>query len=290
MATSTAESPMVSTATEQEQIRRPLPALSALFLVGSILVLLGGTQLFIFSERTDDFFAWTIAAPLTAAVDGAFFYTGFILLFPASRARTWVEVRAVAFGVLIVAWTKLLATLLDLDLFHFDDPDFLPAFAAWAWLGVYIVIPVGLAILIALQLRMQGADPPKGPSLPAVLKAGFGLISVVMLAIGALQLVAADTTIDIWPWPLTPLTSHALSAWFLGVGALAAMTVWENDLQRTRFTFLGSTVLGVLLAVALARYESDIDWGEPMAYVLAGLIALVVVTGAYGMARARSAS
>jgi hypothetical protein len=290
MATSTAESPMVTTAIEQEQIRRPLPALKALFLVGSILVLLGGTQLFVFSERTDDFFAWTIAAPLTAAVDGAFFYTGFILLFPASQARTWVEVRAVAFGVLIVAWTKLLATLLDLDLFHFDDPDFLPAFAAWAWMGVYIVIPVGLAILIVLQLRMPGTDPPKGPQLPNILKAAFVAISAVMLAIGAVQLVAADTALEIWPWPLTPLTSHALSAWFLGVGALAAITVWENDLHRTRYTFLGSAVLGVLLAVALARYESDIDWGEPVAWVLAGLIALVIATGTYGLARARGGS
>ena len=49
-------------------------------------------------------------------------------------------------------------------------------------------------------------------------------------------------------------------------------------------------MLGVLLAVALARYESDIDWGEPVAYVLCGLIALVIATGAYGLARVRSAS
>ena len=110
-----------------------------------------------------------------------------------------------------------------------------------------------------------------------------------MLAIGAVQLVAADTAIDIWPWPLTPLTSHALSAWFLGVGTLAALTIRENDLHRARFTFLGSAALGVLLAIAIARYESAVDWGEPVAWVLAGLIALVTVTGVYGMARARSA-
>jgi hypothetical protein len=290
MAIITAESSTVTTATAQTQIRRPLPALSLLFLVGSVLVILGGTQLFIFSERTEDFFAWTIAAPLTAAVDGAFFYTGFILLFPASRAKTWVEVRAVAFGVLVVAWIKLLATLLDTDLFHFEGPDFLPAFAAWAWLAVYIVIPVGLATLIVIQLRMEGQDPPKGPPLPNILKVAFGAIAVTMLAIGAVQLIVADTAIDIWPWPLTPLTSHALSAWFLGVGVLAALTVWENDLRRSRYTYLGSAVLGVLLTIALARYGSDIDWDEPVAYVLCALIALVIATGAYGLARVRSAS
>ena len=151
---------MVTTATEQAQIRRPLPAPKLLPCRQHPRPPRRDAAL-VFSERTDDFFAWTIAAPVTAAVDGAFFYTGFILLFPASRAKTWVEVRAVAFGVLIVAWTKLLATLLDTELFHFEGPDFLPAFAAWAWLGVYIVIPVGLAILIVIQLRMEGEDPPR---------------------------------------------------------------------------------------------------------------------------------
>ena len=43
------------------------------------------------------------------------------------------------------------------------------------------------------------------------------------------------------------------------------------------------------LAIAIARYESAVDWDEPVAWVLVGLIALVTVTGLYGMARARSA-
>ncbi len=295
MSATTEESTLMSTSTKRshseipgQAVRPVLPALKALFLVGSILVLLGGTQLFIFSERTEDFFAWTIKAPVTAAVDGAFFYTGFLLLFPASRAKSWAAVRPVAFAVLIVATTKLLATLLDLDLFHFDDA-FQPAFAAWAWLAVYIVIPVGLLVLISMQLRMDGGDPPPGTALPAVLKVAFLAISAVMLAIGAILLVSSSTAIDIWPWPLTPLTSHALSAWFLGVGALAAFTVRENDVERSLWTFIGSAALGVMLAVAIARYGGDVDWDEPVAWVLAGLIALVTVTGLYGVARARSA-
>ena len=273
---------------QQQQVRPVLPALKALFLVGSILVLLGGTQLFIFSERTEDFFAWTILAPVTAAVDGAFFYIGFVLLFPASRARSWAEVRPVAFAVLVVATIKLVATLLDTDLFHFEGPDFLPAFAAWAWLVVYIVIPLGLAVLIVMQLRMPGGDPPKGPGLPIVLKAGFLAISATMLAIGAVLLFASGTAIDIWPWPLTPLTSHALSAWFVGVGVLAALTVRENDLQRSRFVMLGAGLLGLFLAIALARYSGDVEWEEPMAWVLIGLIVTLVITGAYGVAKERS--
>lgn len=276
--------------TLDQTVRKPLPALRLLFLVGSVLVILGGFQLFVFSERTDDFFAWTIAAPVTAAVDGAFFFTGFILLFSSSRAATWSDVRKVAYAVLVVATIKLVATLLDVDLFHFDDGGFLARFAAWAWLGVYIVIPTGLAVLIVMQLRLPGSDPVRGPGLPRLPAAAFVLISIVMLGIGAVQLFAADTAIDIWPWPLTPLTSHALSAWFIGVGVLAALTVYENDLPRSRHVMLGSTVLGVLLAAALARYGSDVDFGEPMAWVLGGLVATVIAAGGYGMLAARRAA
>ncbi len=276
MATTQASAP-------EQTYREPLPALRLLFLVGSILVILGGTQLFVFSERTDDFFAWTIAAPLTAAVDGAFFYTGFILLFTSWRAPAWADVRKVAYGVLIVAWTKLLATLLDLPLFHFDDGPFLARFAAWAWLIVYLVIPIGLAVLIVMQTRLPGRDPAPGAPLPRPLAAAFALIALVMLVIGAVMLVSSSTAIDAWPWPLTPLTSHALSAWFLGVGALAAMTVRENDLERSRAVMLGSAVLGVMFAVALARYGGDVDFGEPMAWALLGLVATLVAAGGGGL-------
>lgn len=276
MATSQASAP-------EQTYREPLPALRLLFVVGSVLVILGGTQLFVFSERTDEFFAWTIAAPLTAAVDGAFFYTGFILLFTSWRAATWADVRKVAYAVLIVATVKLLATLLDLPLFHFDDGPFLARFGAWAWLIVYIVIPVGLSVLIVMQRRLPGRDPAPGPPLPRLLVAAFALIAVVMLAIGAVALLSSSTTIDIWPWPLTPLTSHALSAWFLGVGALAAMTVRENDMARSQAVMLGSAVLGVMLAVALARYGGDVDFGEPIAWVLVGLIVTLVLAGAGGL-------
>lgn len=278
MVTSIASQP-----TQQAGVRPTVAGLRLLFAVGSVLVLLGATQLFFFSERTDEFFAWTIAAPVTAAVDGAFFFTGFVLLFPASRARTWAEVQPVSFAVLIVATVKLVATLLDTEPFHFEGPDFLAQFAAWAWLVVYIVVPAALAALIVVQLRLPGSDPPPGPALPRPLAGALVGLAVAMVGIGALQLFAASTAADIWPWPLTPLTSHALSAWFLGVGVLAALTVRENDLLRSRFVYVGAAVLGLLLAVALARYGSDVDWDEPMAWGLVGLIGALVATGGYGI-------
>ena len=272
---------------ESAGVVRPLPGLRLLFAAASVLVVLAGVQLFIFSERTDDFFAWTILSPLTAAVDGAFFLTALILFVPARRAATWAEVRPITGAVMVVATVKLAATLLDLGPFHFHGPGTAAQVAAWGWLVVYIVVPVALVGLIVAQLRAPGVDPEPGPPLPRPLAGGFVVVAVVMLAIGAVQLFAAGVAADIWPWPLTPLTSHALSAWFLGVGVLAGLVASENDLPRSHPVMVGTIVLGVLLAVAIARYGSAVRWERAMAWVFVGLIVSFLALGGCGLLAGR---
>ncbi len=268
---------------ESAGVARPLPGLRLLFAVAAVLVILAGAQLFIFSERTDEFFAWTIASPLTAAVDGAFFLTAVVLFVPAARAGTWAEVRPLVGAVVVVATAKLAATLLDLEAFHFDGPGAAAQVAAWGWLVVYIVVPVALVGLVVAQLRGPGVDPEPGQPLPRALAGAFVALAVAMLAIGAVQLFASGLAADIWPWPLTPLTSHALSAWFLGIGVLAGLIVSEDDLLRSRSVMWGTVILGVLLAVALARYESTMEWERAMAWVFVGLVVTLVLAGAYGL-------
>jgi len=264
-------------------VARPLPGFRLLFAVGSVLVFLGGTQLFFFSERTDEYFAWTIASPLTAATDGAFFFTGFVLFAAALRATTWADVRPLAGAIAVVSSVKLIATLLDLDPFHFEGPGTLAQIAAWSWLIVYIVVPIGLVGLLIAQRRVPGGNPPSGPPIPQALAGAFLALAAVMIAIGAVQLFASSVAIDVWPWQLTPLTSHALSAWFLGVGALAALVVRENDLPRARPAMLGATVLAILLMIALLRFESEMQWERALAWVYVGLIALLFVAGTAGL-------
>ena len=51
--------------------RRQTPGMRRLLYTASVLVLLAGIQLFVFTGRTDSFFAFTIANPLAAAFLGA---------------------------------------------------------------------------------------------------------------------------------------------------------------------------------------------------------------------------
>lgn len=275
---------------ESAGVARPLPGLRLLFAVASVLVVGAGVELFIFSEGTDDSFAWTIASPLTAAVDGAFFLAAALVLIPATRAASWAEVRPIVYAVMVVAIVKLAATLLDLEPFHFEGPRTATQIAAWGWLVVYIVVPVALVALIIAQLRAPGADPEPGAPLPRPLAGALLVSAPVMFAVGAVQLFASGAATDIWPWPLTPLTSHALSAWFLGVAVLAALITRENDLSRSASVMAGAAVLGALLAVALARYESEVQWDRAMAWLFVALIVGSVASGIYGLLARRSAA
>lgn len=71
-----------------------------LLLAAGFLVLLAGFQLFILTEFTDQYFAWTIQPFITAAFLGGGYFASFLMEFLASRKKTWDEGRIVVPAVL----------------------------------------------------------------------------------------------------------------------------------------------------------------------------------------------
>lgn len=62
-----------------------LPVMRWLLMIFTVLTLLGVSTLAIMSERTEQYFAWTIDPPLTAAFLGAGYAAGFVLVALAER-------------------------------------------------------------------------------------------------------------------------------------------------------------------------------------------------------------
>jgi hypothetical protein len=266
--------------------RPVLPGLSFLFWVAGGLVLVATIQLFVLTGQTDRFFAWPIAEPLTAAVDGAFYLAAAILLFPAAKARTWSDVRPLAWGVLVISTLKLAATLLHRRVFHFDHGGAAARIAAWGWLVVYAAVPVALAVLIVLQLRTAGAV--RAPERPPVAFRWFAGVMAVLLVVIAIALFAAPSASAArWPWPLTDLTARDLAAWFGGIGVLGGLAALFGDPARMRFVWIGSVALTLLQGVALARYPRSVDWGSPWAWLYVALFAGLAAAGLWGVAEAR---
>src|SRR4051794_39302423 len=80
---------------------RPLtPGMRLMLTVASLLVFVVGIQLFILTDDTDHWFAWTIPPPLTAAFLGGSYWASFALEWLASREGSWARARIAVPAVL----------------------------------------------------------------------------------------------------------------------------------------------------------------------------------------------
>ena len=95
-----------------------LPGMRRLLYVAAVLVLLAGFQLFVFTEHTAGYFAWTIRNPLAAAFLGAGYWASVSFEALTARQRIWANARIAVPTVLVFAVLTLVATLGHLELFH----------------------------------------------------------------------------------------------------------------------------------------------------------------------------
>src|SRR5207247_11137137 len=100
-------------------------------------VFLAGVQLFVLTNRTEHWFAWTIAVPLTAAFLGAFYWTAIPLAALSATRRYWADARVAIPGVFVFLVLTFVTSMLHLGKFHLHDADHVARGAAWLWLVIY---------------------------------------------------------------------------------------------------------------------------------------------------------
>jgi len=251
-----------------------------LWLAG-FLVFLAGVQLFVFSERTAELFAWTIDIPLTAAFLGAGYWASVVLEWMSARQTAWVHARISVPAVFVFTTLTLVATLLHIDLFHLGT-EFEPVTraATWGWIAIYVLVPPAMALLLVIQSRAGGEDPPRAAPLPSWIVSVLVAQAVILLALGCYLFVLPERAGSLWPWQLTPLTGRAVGAWVFSIGLAAAHSVWENDLKRMRPAAFSYLALGLLELIALARYPDTVRWGEPQTVVYLAFLAGMLLVGA----------
>jgi hypothetical protein len=254
--------------------------------VGTAFVTFDFVQLTFLAERTDRYFSWTIDAPITAVVLGSFYFAAVILTVSGGTQRTWVRARAVVTGTWAFVTLILMATLIHLDVFrpHLHSPDAITRFEFWVWIGAYTAEPVGLLVFGLLQRRVPGADPPRGTRPPpkAYLRMGTVAGGVATL-VGAAMFLFPDTAIDLWSWPLTPLTARILGSWFVAAGLVMLVAMWERDRWRLFVPSLALVGLGPVQLIGIVRYSDQVDWGNGQIWLHLGYIAVVFALGVVGL-------
>lgn len=260
--------------------------MSDLLVVAAILVFIIGIPLFLLSEQTEQYFAWTIASPLTAAFLGAAYWSSCLLEWMASREKRWSHARIAVPAVLLFTALTLAVTLLHLDRFHLNVPELITRFVAWVWLVVYATVPIIMSILLVIQLRTPGEDVGQSHPLPLWVRWLIVVQAVVMLVIGIALLVVPLSVAPFWPWELTALTGRAIGAWLTALGVAAAQMAWENDYRRIRAALFSYALLVVLQLLAIARYPDEVAgsgarlWTYLLFLGSMGLVAAATIRGA----------
>jgi len=264
-------------------MRRALTAgMRRILLLAAGLVFLAGFQLFVLTEQTEHYFAWTIQPPITAAFLGAAYWASFALEVLASRERRWIRARIAIPTVLVFTIMTLAATLIHIDRFHFNSSEPIAVFASWFWLAIYALVPPLLLVFMYHQLRALGKDEPRLGPLTLWLRSLLGIQSVMLLGIGVALFLAPQIAGVVWPWKLTALTARAVAAWLIGLGIGAGQAVYENDFARLRVAMISYTLFGLLEFLTLLRYWSSVDWTAIQLWLYVVFLASVLVVGVTG--------
>src|SRR5215813_940381 len=145
-----------------------------------------------------------------------------------------------------------------------------------------------MLIVLVVQARTPGADPPRSAPLPSWLLAMLAAEAVVLLGFGVALFAAPEQAASLWPWALTPLLAQATGAWLISLGVAAAHALAERDARRLVPASFSYILLAVLQVIALARYPGRFEWSSAAGVIYLAFLATMVATGAAGLARARS--
>ena len=263
---------------------------SRLVLFGLVLPLLfiAGVQLFLVSDQTETYFAWTFAAPISAAFMGAGYWSAMFHAYSGARAKAWAFVRTSMPAALTATGLLTITTFLHLDKFHFDSPLLITRFVTWVWIVVYVVVPPILAIAWIVQSRMPGAQVKGQDPLPIWMRGGFGILAAFALLFGLGLFLVPEKIFALWPWPVTPLAARAVSSWLSAFGVACATLTIENDIRHGAGTCSSLCAFCILELIVVVRYAGAIDWAKPVSILYILFLALgVLVAGANVLANRR---
>jgi uncharacterized membrane protein YoaK (UPF0700 family) len=272
----------MESAAVQPEVKRVTLLMRLNLLIGSVLPFLAGLSLFVGTDETERYSAWTIDSAITAAFIGGAYWAGFFLTFVSGFERVWANARVAIPAVTVFTVCNMLATLIHDDRFHTDSDRAVTQVVTWLWLAPYFAGLAWLLLVIFLQLRAPGGDPPRVARLPGWLRAVLAVQALALLGVGlALFIAPLDVAKDIWPWPLTPLTGRVVAAWLLALGVGCAQVIFENDWRRSRAAAFSFAFFGALQLVVLARYSDDVDFGETRTIVYVVALVSILIVGVY---------
>jgi hypothetical protein len=206
--------------------------------------------LYLFPRRTAAHWSWTINPEMTAMLMGAGYLAGAWMFWRVVRGERWHDVALLFLIVTAFTWLLGIATLLHWDRFNHSHVSF------WLWLFLYVVAPVVIPLLWAINRTRDPVAPEADDQIVArPLRLFVGLAGLLEAAAVVVLFVRPDLAIPYWPWALTPLTARVVAAFVtvLAVGhlALASEQRWSAWIVPTQVVITYQAL--ILLSAFVAR-------------------------------------
>jgi hypothetical protein len=242
-----------------------------IFAIALIPVLLyASTVLVLFPGHTHDLWAWRIRAHMSSFALAVPYTAGIYYFVRLLLDGRWHRFAAGLLPVGTFVTAEGIATVVHWELFTRNMPPF------WLWTFLYLTTPF---IVPVLWWRNRRTDPGTPESddvvVPAVARTGFLVAGVSQMAIAAFLLILPGTAIDIWPWPLTPLTARSTAGWF-AFGLVGVMLARETRWSAARVV-IESMMIGFAIAlVGVVRAWDEFDQGRVTTWIFLTTVAAVL--------------
>ena len=233
-----------------------LPGVRRLIWIIFLLAVANGLFLYLLPSAAEKHYAWAVKPPINAAFMGAGYLAGMVATALALfRTRFYRSVRVIIWPFVILTVTLLAATLIHRDRFFWSYP------LTWLWTAVYVTVPCLLVVIWFVQERVAGTAPVRDGRLTTV-RAVCLVPGLAFFVLGAVMALAPSALVGSWPWPITPLLSRCLGAWYMFAGALLlATTVSARRLNEVFLPSLTLVIWGVLILLLPLLHSAAINTG-----------------------------
>jgi hypothetical protein len=243
----------------------------------AVALIVVGLPVVVAPGSTGRFFAWTMDVPLTAAFLGACYWTAALFTFLAARERVWARTRAVMPGILVAGTLILVATLIHLDKFVMETV------RGWVWVILYAGLAPGVLLLLALQRRQPGTDPPVLCPIERGAAVAVALGAAALMLTGAALYAFPATAAGWWPWPLTDLTARMVGAWLAAIGVTLGTMRREGDWTRVPAATIYLAAVAAAHLATLARYPGTVEWDTLTAWLYVVFDIALLALAVYGI-------
>ena len=215
--------------------------------------LLGAMSLLLFSSQTETLFFWKINPPINAALFGALYLGGALVVGWVTYRGQWEQARFLI-PVLVSAGIMIsITTLLHLD-------KFTAGIKLIYWLVIYIGAP-----LIAIAFYFQHERPSANWDVIVPISRTTRLIAIglglLVVGLGILMILAPDYAVAQWPWQTSPLMVRVFASWFSAFGVGLLWFHVDRDWNRMQLVATLMIVSAVLDLLILFIFRADITKG-----------------------------